>query len=335
MNSICFILPYFGTFPQYIDAFLSSCKENPEYDFLILTDAKKKITANNIRVIPMTFPECQALIKNRLNYLGFNNVCINKPYKLCDYKPCYGHIFSEYIKDYKYWGHIDCDLILGRIAHFLRNINIEEYDRIFKYGHLSIYKNTEEVNKRFLKNINYCDFRTSSKTTLATHYDELGINYIYNQYKYPFYKENFSVTISLNEFSYKSGVPELVEFPQLFVKYPNGKIIFYYLDKSNTIHKSEILYLHFMSRKDVVIDIDINKPYLLTPYGAIIFDEKLLLEYFKTYGNLDSRSFRKNNKRALIKKRLKTLIDEIKYNKIKAIKYYYNHIKPSPFTNWY
>ena len=31
------------------------------------------------------------------------------------------------IKDYKYWGYCDCDLILGNMSHFLQPLFVVEY----------------------------------------------------------------------------------------------------------------------------------------------------------------------------------------------------------------
>ena len=38
MKKCCFIIPYFGNFPNYFQQFLNSCKTNQDYDWLIITD---------------------------------------------------------------------------------------------------------------------------------------------------------------------------------------------------------------------------------------------------------------------------------------------------------
>ena len=40
-------------------------------------------------------------------------VTLDRPYKLCDFKPAYGFIFGEYLKEYDYWGHCDIDIVWG------------------------------------------------------------------------------------------------------------------------------------------------------------------------------------------------------------------------------
>ncbi|WP_368731163.1 DUF6625 family protein [Lacticaseibacillus paracasei] len=37
MKKCCFVIPYFGNFPNYFQLFLNSCKKNPHYDWLFFT----------------------------------------------------------------------------------------------------------------------------------------------------------------------------------------------------------------------------------------------------------------------------------------------------------
>lgn len=38
MKKIVFIIPYFGTFPPWIDYFLASCTANSDVDFILFSD---------------------------------------------------------------------------------------------------------------------------------------------------------------------------------------------------------------------------------------------------------------------------------------------------------
>ena len=83
-NDICMIIPYFGKFPQWIDLFIQSCRENPEIDFLFFTDDEEmaECRGENINVVDMSFGEMQKLIHDKLGGV------LPLPYKLCDYRPC-------------------------------------------------------------------------------------------------------------------------------------------------------------------------------------------------------------------------------------------------------
>ena len=85
--------------------------------------------------------------------LSLSSQCLQAltPYKLCDYKPAYGVIFEEYLKDVDFWGFCDVDLILGRIFDLLSAEKIAQSERVLTQGHLTFYKNTERMNQMFEK----------------------------------------------------------------------------------------------------------------------------------------------------------------------------------------
>lgn len=97
----------------------------------------------------MTLNEFRA---NASQKLGFEP-CIPTAYKLCDFKPAYGFLFEDYIQDYEYWGHCDCDLVFGNLEKVLSPVLDKDYDKVFAAGHLTIYKNTFDNNRRFMKSL--------------------------------------------------------------------------------------------------------------------------------------------------------------------------------------
>lgn len=143
-------MPYFGKFNNYFPLFLKSCGYNPSYDFLIFTDNTDFYNyPQNVHVVPMTLNEFRA---NASQKLGFEP-CIPTAYKLCDFKPAYGFLFEDYIQDYEYWGHCDCDLVFGNLEKVLSPVLDKDYDKVFAAGHLTIYKNTFDNNRRFMKSL--------------------------------------------------------------------------------------------------------------------------------------------------------------------------------------
>ena len=65
---------------------------------------------------------------------------LTNAYKIVDYKPLYGCIFHEYLKDYSHWGYCDSDVIFGDLSKYLTDERLNTYDRIYQHGHLCIYK---------------------------------------------------------------------------------------------------------------------------------------------------------------------------------------------------
>lgn len=121
---------------------------NKGYDWLIFTDDKKvyKYPAN-VKVIYLTFEELRRKFEDKIG----EDISLANPYKLCDFKPAYGYVFSEFVKDYAYWGHCDCDLIFGDLNKILTPLLKKGYDKLFAAGHLTIYKNNETNNARFMR----------------------------------------------------------------------------------------------------------------------------------------------------------------------------------------
>ena len=58
---------------------------------------------------------------------------INLPYILVEYKPAFGHIFAEYLKDYSHWGYSDLDVVFGDMSRWIDDDEWNDYD-IVTYG---------------------------------------------------------------------------------------------------------------------------------------------------------------------------------------------------------
>lgn len=147
MESVILILPYFGKFKSYFSLFIQSCAMNPEVKWLLVTDNELDHLPPNMIVKRMCFEELKALMRAKLDF----EFRLEEPYKLCDFRPLYGEIFSDEILGYDYWGYCDCDLIFGDLKKFLSPIFEQGYDKIFAAGHLTIYKNENENNRRYKK----------------------------------------------------------------------------------------------------------------------------------------------------------------------------------------
>ena len=87
-------------------------------------------------------------------------VNINFSYKLCDFKPAYGFIFSEIIEKYDFWGLGDIDVIYGNIRNFVTDEMLQEFDLIsprpdWVPGCFLLFKNTEKMNTLFMQSKDY------------------------------------------------------------------------------------------------------------------------------------------------------------------------------------
>lgn len=249
MNDLCIIIPYFGKLPAWMPLFINSCASNPSVDFLIITDddSFKTPPVENIRVLRWSFSQMQEVLQAKLGYISV----LNRPYKLCDYRPCFGIIFSEYLEKYAYWGHCDVDTILGDIRGTLERLNYKQFDRLFTHGHFIIYRNSHDVNTLFSFSLPeslppFMKWSFVRSTSCACHFDEVGINLICSYYGKSFCKEDVAYDVSYfyDDFR-KSGIPLNVK---CLVTYEDGHVYGYEYD-GKIISKREYMYAHFMRRQ--------------------------------------------------------------------------------------
>ena len=257
-NKICLILPYFGKFPNYFDKFLYSISSSKIVDLFIITDNKIIIDYNNINIINEEFYDIQKRINTKLStYFDNKKLILNKPYKLCDYKPFYNFIFEDFISNYSYWGYCDCDLIFGNVDYFLNKINYKNYDVIGSLGHLSIFKNIQNVNSVVLKDLNSL-------------YDMLNNNqriYGLDESKYCRYN-----LCNLNKIDINDLISDIVFWKSCLnpVKSINTKCV--YMFKKNSLFEYdlystkmiEVLYVHLQKRKMKIKENRLDK-FLIVP----------------------------------------------------------------------
>lgn len=164
--SIAIIVVYFGNWPWYFEYFIHSCRYNSSVDFIIITDNNSKniYLPPNIRIVVSTLNLLKARIQEQLKIKPkFSN-----PYKLCDFKPAYGIIFADLIKDYSFWGYSDIDIIFGDIRTFLTKKILSSYEFFsfrhdFLTGYFTVIKNKSKTNWLFLESKDYIKVFSSEK----------------------------------------------------------------------------------------------------------------------------------------------------------------------------
>lgn len=147
---IALIIPYFGNWPTYFNIYLKSCANNKWLNVYFFTDCQ--IPDNhpqNVTFIPFTLREISFLASKKIK----KEFRISHAYKLCDFKPCYGLIFEDYLKDYDYWGYGDIDLVYGDLEPIIKDRIAAGFDVLSNRleilsGSLAFFKNTH-----FLKNL--------------------------------------------------------------------------------------------------------------------------------------------------------------------------------------
>lgn len=157
MKKIALINVFIGEFPWFFDYFIKSCLHNPTIDFYIFCDTSySKPVPKNVNLLDLTLTQFNLLASSKLEL----EVSIENAYKLCDFKPAYGIIFSDYLTEYDFWGICDIDIIFGRIREFMTDDILTEYEVIsvrpdFPTGYFMLFKNEQKINTLFTKSKDY------------------------------------------------------------------------------------------------------------------------------------------------------------------------------------
>lgn len=165
-KSIAILICYLGKLPWYFDYFIHSCKYNPSVDFIMVTDdtGYSKPVSSNIRFVYKSLAEINKLATEKLGL----PVQITNGYKLCDFKPTYGILFSEILQGYDFWGHGDIDMIFGNIRDFITDEILRMNDLIsvrhdFLTGQFLLFRNNEKMNSLFTLSKDYRKVLCSEK----------------------------------------------------------------------------------------------------------------------------------------------------------------------------
>lgn len=186
-RKFAFIVPYIGKFPHWFQLWLDSCGRNPICDWLIFTDDITRYDyPDNVKVFKRSFDELRTLFQKTFDF----PISIDVPYRFCDFKPAYGEIFADYLKDYDFWGFCDTDLIWGNLEKWLSSEEVDHVDRISHWGHCTLLRNTPEMNSLYRQRVE-------------------GIFYYKDVYKNPTHVA-FDEECGLNVISRAYGVKELV-----------------------------------------------------------------------------------------------------------------------------
>lgn len=249
MKSIAYLVPYFGCLPKGFDLWLISAGANPSINWIIFTDDHTDYRyPANVKVIYQTYDLFVDRIRAHFDF----PVCIDRPWKLCEFRPAYGEIFSSELEGYDFWGHCDLDLLWGDIRSFITDDILSRYEKIGFQGHSTLYKNTPDVNRRYKEvvpdaGIDYRDIFSSAEGHC---FDEVGMCSIYDHLRLPYYREtNFAHLDRFHSSFFLGHLPISEDYKnhrQVFV-WDKGHIYRYYLT-GGEVRREEFMYIHFFSR---------------------------------------------------------------------------------------
>jgi len=149
---ICFVIVWYGTLPDYFQMFANSILGKPFHILFISSNPKPQYVPDNFKWVKMEWNTLMGHFENKLN----TPIKIYSSYKLCDFKPAFGHIFSDYLALYEFWGCLDIDMVIGNIANYLTEERLDNLDffsglKYYVAGSFFFMRNTPAHNKLFMK----------------------------------------------------------------------------------------------------------------------------------------------------------------------------------------
>lgn len=274
MKSIVVLFPHFGTLPPQYKMWRESALRNPDIDFMFFTDCDVE-SAPNIFVHKMQFSDFKQMMTKAFDF----PILLDRPYKICDYRPAFAYALADYVKGYDFWGWGDLDVVYGDIRAFVTDEVLSHYKMISGYGHFTLYHNDEDTNTYFLKPVEgYVDYKEALTRPESMYYDEYGYKGFGDKWKdcrpadcwldWPF--ENASKPKQSYHFNsltrgWKQVVFEHVGNKLYMIRFNHGKM-----------EKKESLYAHFQHRpfmKDKVTD---YSHFLVTPNAIIDYPKHFI-----------------------------------------------------------
>lgn len=246
MNSIAIIVTWFGKLPCYFPIWLRSAEYNKDIDFFIFSDQYIETKAANIFFYKTTL---KYEIRRMYRAIG-KRITIDNAYKFCDLRPFFGLGYHSFIKNYQWWGYCDIDMVFGNLSHFITDRMLSRYERIYNYGHLSLFKNNDRINNMiFMRGGIYTLSEILRGKAKCTPEEEYGLNRIcrknhiiwYDKADYADFYIPYDTLILNNNRNYKY---------QVFY-WEDGCVYRAYL-KNGVVCRDEFVYAHWQKRNPVV-----------------------------------------------------------------------------------
>jgi Family of unknown function (DUF6625) len=267
--TVLLILPYFGTFPRYSDLFFKSCEANPTINWLLVTD--QSVDAGrlppNVALRRTTFARLKKSIDAALGF----ETALESPYKLCDFKPAYGVIFADAIERFDFWGHCDMDLVFGDIRRFLTADILRAYSKVLIHGHLSLYRNSDDVNRYFTLEAPNASFREAFSDPRSFAFDEFGgMQAIYEHHGIRVFRNDaFFADIRHQIYRLYTESPPNARHQCFY--WERGKL-FRSFWENGTCGRQEYIYIHLQKRRmhPPTFDVKAADAWFIRPYDFVV-----------------------------------------------------------------
>jgi hypothetical protein len=239
--SIQLIVPHFGERPSYLPLVLNSMAHNPQVHWLLITDHPVADAPPNVAVHLCEFKDLVARIQTCFEF----PIALERPYKLCDFRPAYGEIFQQEIAGYDFWGHCDLDVIFGRIMEHLPQ-EAFHHDKILFQGNFALYRNSPDAAAWFRHEIDGVSYREVMTSPAAKHFDEwAGIYLILQDLGVPYWQQDRIFDLSFSMYRTRADVPPGHD-PRRYA-WEDGEVCEYRIERGKLRRRTALL-VHLQKR---------------------------------------------------------------------------------------
>ncbi len=241
----CFVVVWFGAFPEYFDFWERSCGMNEKYaDFLLVTDQGHRSEYPNVHVYKCTMEELRQKMSKKLGM----DVSLEKAFKSCDFRPAYGVIFDTELAGYAYWGHCDTDQVFGDLGLLMERPDLEQFDKIGRSGHLTLYRNCPEMNELFRQEGALFDYKTVFTSPTNYAFDErTGICRIARDRNVK-YLSILDLRADIRVSTRRLEINTSKNYEKQTFYWENGHLYRTYLENGQ-VKDEEFLYIHFQKKR--------------------------------------------------------------------------------------
>ena len=259
---------YEGDLPWYFPYFLESCRHNRTVNWTIVSSYRPSELPDNVSWESFDRDDFKRRFRNKF---GFSPV-LETSYKLADYKPCWGYLYSELVEGYDFWGHCDADVVWGNLREYYTTEVLQAYEKVGARGAFSLYRNDRdesnclmrlvhpEINwKRVFREPKYCGF------------DEWhGICRLLQHHSMAFWNDNKMAEIACGPSNYRLRYHPNYRTQAFFWK--DGKVV--QVSRGvNGIRVSDFSYIHLQKRSLLRNDLCRSGAFAITPTGMRMLDD--------------------------------------------------------------
>ncbi len=239
--SLRLIVAHFGDRPSYFALVVRSMAHNPDVHWLLFTEAPVVDAPPNVEVRVCAFAELATRIRANFEF----TISLDRPYKLCDYRPAFGEIFRDELVGYDFWGHTDLDVLFGQIRAHLPP-EAYDADKILFQGNFALYRNTPAAARWYRHEVGRVSYRSAMTTPQAAHFDEwAGIFYVVEDLGVPYWQEQTIFDLSFARYRTRAEHPPGRD-PRRYA-WEHGEVCEYRTQRGEVLRRTALL-LHLQKR---------------------------------------------------------------------------------------